>query len=82
MTRARAVAHRVTLVETDPADVTAMGVLGRMLYGGGYHDEAIDQLRRAMRASPHDPLTWNWNSFLGTCQFNSRDFRFSAGDLP
>ena len=37
-------------------------MLGCVLGFGGYHDEALDRLRQAMRASPHDPLTWLWTS--------------------
>jgi adenylate cyclase len=69
-----AIAEARASLALNPNSAFAMGILGRMLYGGGYHDEAVDQLRRALRASPHDPLTWHWTSFLGTCQFNTRDF--------
>jgi TolA-binding protein len=27
-----------------------------------------------MRASPHDPLTWQWTHWLGMAQLNNRDF--------
>jgi class 3 adenylate cyclase len=31
-------------------------------------------VREAMRASPHDPLTWLWTLWSGVIQFNSRNF--------
>jgi adenylate cyclase len=69
-----AIAEARTALVLNPNSAFAMAILGRVLYGGGFRHEAVDQLRRAIRASPHDPLTWSWTSFLGTCQFNSQDF--------
>jgi adenylate cyclase len=69
-----AIAEARAALALNPNSAFAMGILGRMLCGGGYHDEAIDELRRAFRASPHDPLTWAWASFLAHSQFNSQDF--------
>lgn len=34
--------------------------LGLVLGRAGYHEEGIHHLRQAMRASPHDPLIWQW----------------------
>src|SRR5262249_3982912 len=53
-----AIAEARAAVALSANSAFAMGILGRMLCGGGYHDEAIEELRRAFRASPHDPLTW------------------------
>jgi adenylate cyclase len=49
-------------------------MLGCVLGFGGYRDEALDRLRQAMRASPHDPLTWRWTIWSGSIQFYSRQF--------
>ena len=49
-------------------------MLGCVLGFGGYREEALDRLRQAMRASPHDPLTWLWTVWTGVIQFNSRKF--------
>ena len=59
--------------------VTSM--LGCVLGFGGYHEEAIDRLRQAMRASPHDPLTWLWLLWIGCVQFYSRQFDAAVGTL-
>ena len=40
-------------------------MLGCVLGFGGYRDEALDRLQQAMRASPHDPLTWLWTIWRG-----------------
>ena len=49
-------------------------MLGCVLGFGGYREEALDRLRQAMRASPHDPLTWLWTLWTGVIQFYSRKF--------
>jgi adenylate cyclase len=41
---------------------------------GGYREEALIRLRQAMRASPHDPLTWLWTIWIGAIQFDARDY--------
>jgi adenylate cyclase len=47
-------------------------MLGCVVGFGGYREEALDRLRQAMRASPHDPLTWLWILWTGIMQFHSR----------
>jgi adenylate cyclase len=49
-------------------------MLGCVLGFGGYRDEALDRLRQAMRASPHDPLTWLWTRWSAAIQFYARKF--------
>src|SRR5215469_4147816 len=53
-------------------------MLGCVLCYGGYREEALDRLRQAMRASPHDPLTWLWMVWLGSAEFYARDFGAAA----
>ena len=36
--------------------------------------EALERLHQAMRASPHDPLTWLWTLWVADVQFNARSF--------
>ncbi len=69
-----ALAEARTALALNPNNAFVMGMLGRILCDGEYYEEAMDVLRRAMRASPHDPLTLAWTAFLGTAQFKSRDF--------
>ena len=52
-------------------------MLGCVLGFGGYHDEALDRLQQAMRASPHDPLTWLWTMWTGGIQLFSNKFEAS-----
>jgi adenylate cyclase len=68
------IAEARTAHALNPNSAFVMGALGNVLGFGGFRDEAIDQLRRAMRASPHDPLTWGWTFWIGAFQFYSRDF--------
>jgi adenylate cyclase len=63
-----------TALALNPNSAFAMGWIGMALGFGGYPDEAIDPLRRAMRASPHDPLTWLWTFHTGIFQFLLKDF--------
>ena len=63
-----------TAFELNPNSAFVIAILGRELKDNGYYDEAMDQLCRALRASPHDPLAWLWKSFLAHCQFCLRDF--------
>ena len=48
--------------ELNPNSAFVISTLGCVLCFGGYHEEALERLRQAMRASPHDPLTWLWTS--------------------
>ncbi len=68
------IAEARTAHALNPNSAFVMGVLGNVLGFGGFRDEAIDQLRRAMRASPHDPLTWGWTFWIGSFQIYSRNF--------
>lgn len=48
--------------------------LGLVLGRAGYHEEGIRHLRQAMRASPHDPLTWQWLNGIGDFQLSLREY--------
>jgi adenylate cyclase len=58
----------------NPNSAFVIGTLGCVLGFGGYRDEGLDRLRQAMRASPHDPLTWLWTTWRASIQFYSRQF--------
>ena len=49
-------------------------MLGCVLSFSGHNEEALDWIRRAMRASPHDPLRWLWTVWIATAYWNLRDF--------
>jgi adenylate cyclase len=58
----------------NPNSSFVISMLGCVLGYGGYREEALDRLQQAMRASPHDPLTWLWTLWTGNLQFYSRKF--------
>jgi adenylate cyclase len=49
-------------------------MLGCVLGFGGYRAEALERLQQAMRASPHDPLTWLWTMWTAGTHFSARNF--------
>jgi adenylate cyclase len=69
-----AIAEARDALALNPNSAFVISMLGCVLGFGGYHDEALDRLRQAMRASPHDPLIWLWTMWTGTIQFFSRNF--------
>jgi adenylate cyclase len=69
-----AISEARTALALNPNSAFVISMLGCVLGFGGYRDEALDRLRQAMRASPQDPLTWLWTMWLGTIQFNARQF--------
>jgi adenylate cyclase len=68
-----AIAAGRTAVNLNPNSAWSMGAVGHALGWGGYQKEGIDYLRRAMRASPHDPLTWLWTFWTGIFQYFARE---------
>ena len=69
-----AISEARTALALNPNSAFVISMLGCVLGFGGYRDEALDRLRQAMRASPHDPLTWLWTMWSGIIQFYSRKF--------
>ena len=69
-----AIAEARTALALNPNNAFVISMLGCTLGFGGYLDEAVDRLRQAMRASPHDPLTWLWNLWIGAMLFYARKF--------
>jgi adenylate cyclase len=61
----------------NPNSAFVISMLGLVLGRAGYHEEAIHHLRRAMRASPHDPLTWQWLNGIGDFHLFSGQFEAS-----
>jgi adenylate cyclase len=61
-------------VNLDPNHAWAIGVLGLWYGFNGRPREGIETLQRAMRASPHDPLTWLWLTWIGTMYYFLEDY--------
>jgi adenylate cyclase len=69
-----AIAEARTAFALNPNSAFVISILGCTLGFGGYHDEALDRIRQAMRASPHDPLTWLWTMWIAAVQMFARRF--------
>jgi adenylate cyclase len=69
-----AIAEARTALVLNPNSAFVISTLGCVLGFGGYRDEAIERLQQAMRASPHDPLTWLWTFWIGLFRYFRRDF--------
>lgn len=76
-----AIAEARIALALNPNNAFVISMLGCVLGFGGYHDEALDRLQQAMRASPHDPLTWLWTMWSGAIQFSARRFDESLETL-
>jgi adenylate cyclase len=63
-----------TAFALNPNSAFVMSTLGLILGRAGYHKEGILRLRQAMRASPHDPMTWQWLNGIGDFQLFSGEF--------
>src|SRR3954471_23722218 len=72
-----AIAEARTALLLNPNSAFVISMLGCVLGFGGYHDEALDRLQQAMRASPHDPLIWLWTMWTGGIQLFSNKFEAS-----
>jgi adenylate cyclase len=69
-----AISEARTALALNPNSAFVISMLGCVLGYGGYRDEGLDRVRQAMRASPHDPLTWLWTMWSGIIQFYSGKF--------
>ena len=69
-----AIAEARKAVALNPNGAFGIGMLGCVLGFGGYREEALDRLRQAMRASPHDPFTSLWLLWIGLIQFFAGQF--------
>jgi len=76
-----AIAEARRAVALNPNGSFGIGMLGCVLGFGGYREEALDRLRQAMRASPHDPFTSLWLLWIGLIQFFARQFAAAAETL-
>jgi adenylate cyclase len=69
-----AIAEARTAFALNPNNAFVISMLGCTLGFGGHHDEALDRIRQAMRASPHDPLTWLWTLWIAAVNIFARRF--------
>jgi adenylate cyclase len=76
-----ATAEGRTAVSLNSNSVWSMVAMGHALGWGGYQKEGIDYLRRAMRASPHDPLTWLCKHWICIFQYLSMEYEAAADTL-
>jgi adenylate cyclase len=76
-----AIAEARTALALNPNSAFVISMLGCVLGFGGYRDEALDRLRQAMRASPHDPLTWLWTQWMATIHLTARRFDAALATL-
>jgi adenylate cyclase len=72
-----AISEARTAYSLNPNSAFVISMLGCVLSFGGYRAEALERLRQAMRASPHDPLTWLWTMWTAGTQFSAHDFAAS-----
>jgi adenylate cyclase len=72
------VAEAVTLAEQavslNPSNAWAVGYLGGLYGLVGRTTEGLAELRKAMRISPHDPLTWAWTQMSAIGHYLARDY--------
>jgi adenylate cyclase len=76
-----AIAEGRAALALNPNGAFLAGLLGAAQMVGGEPREAILHLQQAMRASPHDPLTWAWTFWIGVSQFFLRDFAASLESM-
>jgi adenylate cyclase len=69
-----AIAEGRTSVRLNPNSVWSLMAIGVALGWGGYPKEGIDYLDRAMRVSPHDPMTRFWTFWAGIFHYHVRDY--------
>src|SRR5262249_16863142 len=62
-------------ISLNPNHAWAVGALGGLYANHGRPNEALAALSKAMRLSPHDPLTWIWMLFVVAAHFYARDFQ-------
>ena len=61
-------------ISLNPNSIWSMVAVGHALGWGGHQKEGVDYLRRAMRASPHDPLTWLCMFWIGIFHYFSGEY--------
>jgi adenylate cyclase len=62
-------------ISINPNNAWAVGVSGSLFGNNGRLNEALDALGKAMRASPHDPLTWLWMLCVTNSNYFARNYQ-------
>jgi adenylate cyclase len=65
----------------NPNNGFVAAAVGKTAGFAGLQDEGIEYLRRAMRLSPRDPLTWGWLWWMAVFQFYAPDFAGALATL-
>jgi adenylate cyclase len=70
-----------TALELNSNSAWSLWGMGHALGWAGYYTEGIDYMRKAMRASPHDPLVSFWVYFSGVFEYLNKDYIAAARTL-
>jgi adenylate cyclase len=62
-------------ISINPNNAWAVAVSGCLFGNSGRLSEALDAIGKAMRASPHDPLTWIWMIYITIAHYFARDYQ-------
>lgn len=76
-----AIAEGRTAINLNRNSVWSLMAIGVALGWGGFPEEGIDYLRRAMRASPHDPMSRFWTFWTGIYQYFLRDYEAALNSM-
>jgi adenylate cyclase len=71
---AEAVTFAEQAVSLNPNNAWAIAFLGGLYALVGRTTEGLALLRKAMRISPHDPMTWAWTQWLAIGHYLARDY--------
>ena len=71
-------------ISINPNNAWAVAVSGCLFGNSGRLSEALEAIGKAMRASPHDPLTWVWMIYVTIANYFARDYQaaLDAADTP
>src|SRR5262249_49236394 len=61
-------------ININPSNAWAVGVSGSLYGHNGHLKEALDEIGKAMRASPHDPLKWVWVLYTAHSNYFARNY--------
>jgi adenylate cyclase len=73
-----AIAEGRIAISLNPNSMWSMVAMGHAFGWGGHQKEGVDYLRRAMRASPHDPLTWLCTFWIGIFHYFKGEYLAAA----
>ena len=62
-------------ISINPNNAWAMADSGCLFGNNGMLSEALEGINKAMRASPHDPLTWSWMIYITVAHYFARNYQ-------